>query len=145
MKVRPAALILNNGSVLTMRYQYGSEFLYVLPGGNPDAGEALPAALERELQEELQIKVEVGAMVMSGEVLEFGKKEDCLHCLFLGTLTEGVPEIDREHTTAESVEWIPLDRLQEVALYPNFAPYLTVGFSTDTCLYTGPLEQVYVG
>lgn len=145
MKVRPAALIVQNGSVLTMRYQYGTEFVYVLPGGNPDAGEALTEALARELKEELGIDVRVGNLVMAGEVLAFNKKEDTLHCLFWVDLdSDAIPEINQKETTAQAIEWIAFERLKEVRLYPNMAGQLSNSLSPDQFQYTGPLLQQFV-
>jgi len=144
MRVRPAALIVRDGAILTMRYQFSGESVYLLPGGNQDPGESLPAALERELAEELGIRVTVEEMLLAGEVLNFNGKEDTLHCLFRATITEGEPHLNPEHTSARSIDWLTCEQLRQVPLYPNFAPYLEAAQSSDSFTYTGPLEQVFV-
>lgn len=138
-------MILHDGTVLTMRYQYGEKFVYVLPGGNPDPGETLPEALARELSEELGVSAEVGSMVLAGEVLNFNAKEDTLHCLFEAHLDGQQPDIDPEHTSAQAIEWINLADLPGLNLYPNFAGQLAGYRGAGTFEYTGSLHQPYVG
>lgn len=145
MKVRPAALIIRDGAVLTMRYQYGDEFVHVLPGGNPDPGESLPEALSRELKEELGIEAGIGNLVLAGEVLDFKGREDTLHCLFLADITAGEPDLDWGHTTAQAIEWVPPGRLGEITLYPNFTSSLRASLAPGSFTYTGRLSQPYRG
>ncbi len=145
MKVRPAALIVREGAVLTMRYRYGSAYVHVLPGGNPDPGESLPDALCRELTEELGVGVTVGNMVLAGEVLRFRGGEDTLHCVFRADIGSGDPVLDRANTSAEAIEWISAARLGEINLYPNFTSRLIGDIFAGEFCYTGPLSQPYVG
>ncbi|MEU6622058.1 NUDIX hydrolase [Streptomyces litmocidini] len=57
IKVRVAALVFNGGEVaLIKRLKNGME-QYTLPGGNAEPGEPVPAALARELNEELGLDV----------------------------------------------------------------------------------------
>jgi 8-oxo-dGTP diphosphatase len=145
MKVRPAALIIREGAVLTMRYRYGSGYVHVLPGGNPDPGESLPDALCRELSEELGIVVTLGDMVLAGEVLHFNGREDTLHCVFRADITSGDPALNKVNTSAEAIEWIAIAQLGSINLYPNFATRLTGGIPAKGFSYTGPLRQPYLG
>ena len=39
MRIRPAALIIENNHVLFLRYDYAGGSKFALPGGNVDAGE----------------------------------------------------------------------------------------------------------
>lgn len=145
MKVRPAALIIREGAVLTMRYRYGSAHVHVLPGGNPDPGESLADALCRELSEELGIVTAVGDMVLAGEVLHFNGREDTLHCVFRADITSGDPALNKANTSAEAIEWIAFAQLGSINLYPNFATRLTGDIPAEGFSYTGPLQQPYLG
>ncbi len=51
-------LILHKNNILLARAQYTKK--YVLPGGGIDKGEAIDAALKREVREETGIEIEVG-------------------------------------------------------------------------------------
>ncbi len=145
MKVRPAALIIREGAVLTMRYRYGSGYVHVLPGGNPDPGESLPQALRRELSEELGISITVGDLVFAGEVLRFNNREDTLHCVFRAEISEGDPVLNKINTSAEALEWITEAQLGDINLYPNFASRLSGDIAAGEFRYTGPLQQPYLG
>jgi 8-oxo-dGTP diphosphatase len=119
MKVRPSIAIVENNKILLMRYRYGDTDVYNLPGGNVDKGEMLTETVVRELMEELGIEVEVGKMILSGDVIMPEGKEDVLHCVFEGKIITGKPILNPKETSALSVVWMPLVDLHELEMYPN--------------------------
>ncbi|MFN8353771.1 MAG: NUDIX domain-containing protein [Spirosomataceae bacterium] len=144
MKVRPAALIIERNHVLLMQYRYGNTDVFNLPGGNPDKGETLPQALERELREELGIEVEVGELVLAGEVILTQQKNDVLHCVFSTQIIGGIPILNPAETSALAVVWKPISTLSGLAMYPNVGAeiqrLMSIGFRTP---YVGRISQVY--
>ncbi|MCC2683450.1 MAG: hydrolase, partial [Paenibacillaceae bacterium] len=62
IRVRPTALIIENGSVLLIEYEENSQYHYNLPGGGAEPGETITDALKRELKEEASTEVEVGSI-----------------------------------------------------------------------------------
>jgi 8-oxo-dGTP diphosphatase len=139
MKVRPAALIEVNNHLLLMRYRYGESDVFALPGGNPDRGETLSQTLERELREELGVEIEVGRMVLMGEVSVVERKEDVLHVVFLARIVAGIPTLNATETTAHELVWKPLQILPDLNLYPNVGPQLlTLGEA-----YIGAINQPF--
>ncbi len=60
--VAAAVIIRSDGRVLVAQRQPGDTHggLWEFPGGTREAGETLPVALRRELQEELGIEIAVG-------------------------------------------------------------------------------------
>ncbi len=145
MRIRPAGLITDrHHAVLTMRYQYGASYVYVLPGGNPDPGETLAEALQRELWEELEVRAEIQELILMGEVLHFPGRTDTLHCLFRVFIGDQLPRINPENTSAKDIVWLAPEMLKEVTLYPNFSEQLKyAGASSPFPLYTGALQQTY--
>ena len=119
MKVRPSIAIIENNNLLLMRYHYGNTDVYNLPGGNVDKGETLTATVVRELREELGIEVEVGEMILSGDVIMPEGKEDVLHCVFEGKIIAGMPTLNPKETSALEVVRIPLVDLHNLEMYPN--------------------------
>jgi 8-oxo-dGTP diphosphatase len=138
MKVRPAVIIIQEESVLTMRYKYGETEVYALPGGNPDPDECLPEALRRELMEELGVKIEIGEMALCGEVLWGEMKKETLHMLFKAEIGEGLPILNPAETTALEVVWLPFSELEKRLMYPN------VGKDIQKYVH-GSLKSSYIG
>lgn len=145
MRCRPALVILENNHVLVMKYQYGSQFIYNLPGGNTDPGESFPETVARECLEELGIDVEVGPLMLMGEIAASEKRATSLHILFSGEILGGIPEIQPSETTALEVLWLPVSMLNEVHMYPNVGLALQdLIFTQSQGRYVGTIDQPWV-
>jgi 8-oxo-dGTP diphosphatase len=145
MKVRPSAMILNGESILTLRYNYGNVNVYALPGGNPDPGENLTDALERELTEELGISTKTGKMVFCGEVIWDEIKKETLHIIFESGITSGAPELNAKETTALEMVWLPFSELSHTILYPNVGKYLLSYIQgKPEPAHVGVIDQPYI-
>ena len=148
MKVRPSALIWrkNNSQieVLFMRYSYGGQDVFALPGGSAERGEVLPETIIREVREELGISIEVGEMILAGEMLLSQRNEDVLHVVFAVRTFTGTPTLNPDETTALDVIWKPINELENLNLYPNVGARLQPWFESASYLgYIGRIEQQY--
>ncbi len=140
MNIRPSILIEKDNKVLTMRYRYGNEDVFNLPGGNVEFGEGIKDTLIREMEEELDLEVIVGEMVCSCEVHLPTKQT--LHCLFEGAIIEGEPTLNAEETKALEVVWLPISELSNVNLYPSIAKHIQNWLYDDKPpLYLGQINQ----
>ncbi len=145
MRCRPALVLLENNHVLVMKYQYGEHFIYNLPGGNPDPGELLSETIARECMEELGIDVEVGQMLLMGQVSGTENRDDVLHILFEGELIGGIPELQVGETNAQEVLWMPIDQLSHVTMYPNIGMELTdLLITQQKGKYVGAIQQPWL-
>ena len=125
-----------------MRYCYGNTNIYNLPGGNVDKGEILTQTVVRELKEELGIEVEVGEMIISGDVIMPEGKEDVLHCIFEGKIIAGNPTLNPKETSALAVVWMPLVDLHTLEMYPNVGTKLQQFFLKEQKInYMGKIGQ----
>lgn len=142
INIRPAILIIENQQILTMQYNYGSQEVYNLPGGNLELGEHLSDALAREMQEELGVEVSVGGMILVGEVYFEERKKHTLHLLFEGIITAGIPTLNPKETSALAIKWLAINELEKVNLYPNLSKaiqdYLAGKLSNK---YVGKIDQ----
>lgn len=150
MKVRPSALIWRQfdgqTQVLLMRYSYGGQDVFALPGGNPDRGEILTQTVIREIREELGVSVDLGEMILAGEMLLSERNDDVLHVVFATRNLKGEPTLNPDETTALNLVWIPVADLDKLNLYPNIGAKLQPWFSSATYLgYIGRIEQQYFG
>ncbi len=124
MLVRPSIIIIEGNKVLLMRYKYGGNEVFALPGGNPGRNETLEKTLIRELKEELNLDIQIDRLAFMGEVILPGKREPTLHCAFLGSTTSGRAEINPGHTKALDFAWMDVNELDIINIYPNIGHYI---------------------
>lgn len=123
------AVIVQDGRLLVIRLedQYGDA--YVFPGGGQEKGEELKDAVARECLEEIGQAVDVGELLHIREYIgknhEFAEWDADVHqvefyfeCRLIdpkATIFEGSNPDDHQ----VAVEWIPLEELSKVRLYPK--------------------------
>lgn len=123
---RAAALIVRGGRLLLQSPTGVDE--YAVPGGQVMFGETAAQAIERELTEEIGVKAAVGEFLAVGELF-FPVGERTIHQLFLqfaatlpdDALTDDVTpglELGRDGGPKLRFEWVGIDRLREIPLYP---------------------------
>lgn len=130
IKIRVAALIANGDDIaLIKRVKNGTE-QYTVPGGNVDPGEPIPAALARELKEELNLDIEradaaprftwlIDAMVSRPGTTPPRK----LHMVFRLSISDHVRETlsPTEHDDTAGtghLVWLRWQEAKDMALFP---------------------------
>ena len=145
MRIRPAALIIENNHVLLLSYHYEAGTKFALPGGNVDSGENFDQTVRRELEEELGIEVEVGEMIAVGQVHATTDYDACLHVLFEGDIVGGIPALQPGETTANDLVWVPVDKMAELNIYPAFNDAILDFVHTGKKgHYVGTLKQIWL-
>ena len=145
MRCRPALVLIENNHVLVMKYQYGEQYIFNLPGGNPDSGELLSETIARECMEELGIDVEVGDMLVMGQVGGSEQRDDVLHILFEGELIAGIPTLQEGETNAIEVLWLPIEQITQVIMYPNVGEnLLDLILTHQKGKYIGTIQQPWL-
>ncbi len=140
MKIRPAVVVLENNRIMLLRYSYAEKNVYQFPGGNTEDIETLEQTLTRELQEELNLPISVGRLLLSAQVINTHKKQATLHCLFEGTiLNSSKPIINAAETSALEVVWMEIDQLSTLNLYPS------IGVKLIEIIKKGTFEHNYLG
>ena len=110
-----AAIIRDKGRIFATQRGYGPyKDGWEFPGGKIEPGETPEEALKREIREELDTEIEVGAPAgrVEYDYPEFHLSMDCFFCTLLsGSLTLKEHEAARWLSPAEldSVSWLPAD------------------------------------
>ncbi len=122
MRESARMIIIDKDKILLMhRVKDGKEY-YVLPGGGIEEGETPLIAVAREIKEETNLDVEVGPLMckLSGDMSGERKEHYFVAKSFSGDLALSGPEKERQSADNKySLEWIPLDRLGGLTLYPD--------------------------
>lgn len=90
--------------------------MWEFPGGKVEAGESDVAALIRECEEELGVRVDVGERVGEDVLLGHGR---ALLRVYLATLVDGEEPRALEHL---ELRWLAADEVHDVAWLPADAP-----------------------
>ena len=111
-----AALVERDGKILACQRKRGDRFelMWEFPGGKAEPGEALGAALARELEEELGVRAEIGRCVhrMRHQYAEMSAAVDLI--FFAAEIGGAEPQ----NLVFERIEWRELGSLPEL----NFLP-----------------------
>ncbi|WFR63339.1 NUDIX domain-containing protein [Paenibacillus amylolyticus] len=143
------AVIVQDGRLLVIRLedQYGTA--YVFPGGGQEKGEELKDAVARECLEEIGQAVNVGELLHIREYIgknhEFAEWDADIHqvefyfaCSLIdpeATIFEGSNPDDHQ----VAVEWIALEELSQIRLYPKTIGELLLQSGTSS-IYLGDLN-----
>lgn len=151
-RVRPSAkaLIIRNDRILLLKCQKGEHVYYNLPGGGQEFGERIDEALTRECWEEAGARIQVNKLVFVRDYISkhhsFSDSKTDVHQLELFFTCE---LLEPEHPTGGpepddyqiGVEWVPLEQLKQVNLYPKeLAKFLPVDTSHPTDVYLGDVN-----
>ena len=126
---RIGAIIIYNGRLLCEEGNWEGKTFWFVPGGRAELLETATETLQRELMEELDVELLNERLLFINENI-FGPPEKRQHELglyFLVTLPIGTTLYQTpvsfkriEDEKQLTFTWLPLERLEEVALYPAF-------------------------
>ncbi len=139
MRVRPSVIIRKDDKILLMEYNYGKDLVLGIPGGNPESKETMRGTVVREVFEELGIKIVLENLICVGDVIIDELKEGTVHMIFSGSIEEGSPNLNPDETTAKDLQWVDIEQLDSLNLYPN------IGKELKNYLLSGKSEEIYLG
>lgn len=124
------AVIIRDDAVLLIRYSDSSDMglgtWYALPGGRQRYGETLEETLDRECEEELGAKVSVGRLLFVREYIHArhelagtGRDQHKIELMFSCELQSEPGSAPESDTDQESTEWVSLDRMSEIKIFPT--------------------------
>jgi 8-oxo-dGTP diphosphatase len=116
MRIRVAAIIVDAGRVLLVSTKGGRPGYLVPPGGGVEEGEALAAAVEREVREEAGLVVQAGPLLAYRELRT--RRGLALELYFGARLVPTDPASGAD-TEGRQVCWVALDDLPTQPHFPE--------------------------
>ena len=132
------ALVIRDGRMLAIRLHDQDGDFYIMPGGGQNAGELLPAAVERDVAEETGIAVKAGdaVFIIEGEKGEESHRVDIVfRCEYLGE-TDAERHTDWNQT---GYDWLDIATLNKAPLYPSKLrrPIMNLAAGKEAPVYLG--------
>jgi len=119
--IRAAAIIIKNNKVLLVNSRYSDGEYYLFPGGGVESQETVEEAAVRETLEETGIKIEIKKLVHVNEyIFESEKNRISIAMFFLSEqIGKDSSKIINDNGKIQSIEWIDIDKLNTVTIYPK--------------------------
>jgi ADP-ribose pyrophosphatase YjhB (NUDIX family) len=120
------AVILRDDAVLMQKKQSSAKGIwYTLPGGGQDVHETLEAALVRECEEEIGVRVEVGELLTVADFYkrretEFPSTRHVMEIYFTCRVPDNYRPASGPHPDKHQIDvvWLPLAQLSQQPLFP---------------------------
>lgn len=119
VRVSAKGLVIRDGRMAAIRLRDENEEWFIMPGGGVEADELLTDAVEREIAEELGIKVRCGRLLFVIEGLRgesFHRIDMVFECEYVGEIEN--PQLHGD-TNQTGMEWLDISRLNTLPLYPS--------------------------
>ena len=139
LRVRVAAIIQENESLLMVRHRKGTNAYWLLPGGGVKYGETLPVALERELLEEACVNIDVGAMAFITDAISPDDDRHLIQISFQADICGGEVALGIDESVME-VKFISADEMDSLRIHPPINEELKNGILNGFAQ-----EQNYLG
>lgn len=150
IRVSAKAIIVENNKLLAAKKEDEEGFFYTIPGGGQNHSENLEQALMRECREEISVIVKMKRLLFIRDYIganhEFpehaARKVHHLEIMFEAEIISGTPQNGNEPDSGQlSVEWLPLDELENFRLYPEaLIPHLKNFSSIKEAIYLGDVN-----
>ncbi len=128
IRVSAKAIIVNDNKLLAAKKEDENGFFYTIPGGGQNHSENLEQALVRECREEISVEVKMKRLLFIRDYIganhEFpehaARRVHHLEIMFEAEIISGTPQNGSGPDNGQlSVEWLPLDELENFRLYPK--------------------------
>ncbi len=117
-RIRAAAAIIRDDSLFLVRHEKDGRGYWMLPGGGVHWGEAIGAALCRELIEETGYEITMGPLLLVKESIHPQGERHLVHLIFRAHITGGSPQPSQDPRVVEAA-WVPLADFPALEFRPD--------------------------
>lgn len=118
-RIRVAAVIVENDTLLLALHEKSGQRIWVLPGGGVVPGETMTDALRRELREELGLEIIPRHLVHLCESIDPRGSRHLIQAAFLcDRFSEEVPRATGEDPRVVDARFMPLESLASLIMHP---------------------------
>lgn len=143
-RIRVAALIRREGSILLVRHRKEGRDYWLLPGGGVEYGESLAEALAREVREETGLEIGVGDLILVNDSIPPDKARHTVNLVFQAVEMGGSLRSGRDERVQEAA-FLPIEDLASLTVFPDIRRELREildGYSRCKSLYLGNLWRL---
>ena len=138
IRVSAKALVFKDECMLAIRLRDKDGEFFIMPGGGQHPGELLPAAVEREVEEETGIKVQAkdAVFIIEGAEGEQHHRVDIVYqCDYIGSDNS----MSHPDTNQVGYDWLRIETLNHAPLYPSKLrrPIMNLFQGKETNIYLG--------
>jgi 8-oxo-dGTP diphosphatase len=139
IRIRTAAVIIEEGRVLMVAHKKLDDVYWLLPGGGVEYGEPLDRALKREINEELGISIEVFEPVIICDSIDPSGTRHILNICFKCKRLPGELKLGDDNRLFD-FKFLTVNEIKEARMYPPLTDEISKimeGASTD--IYAGSM------
>ncbi len=122
-RIRVAAIIVKDESVLLVRHEKQGRTYWLLPGGGCEYGESVGEALVRELKEEANLDIRVGDLVIVNDSIPPDGHRHVLNLYFTAEVAGGELKCQSDERLKEAA-WVPVSEVSGLTFYPDIREHL---------------------
>lgn len=125
LRVRVAGYIQNQeGKILLIKQKKRNKDYWLLPGGGIEFGESAPAALIRELKEELNLDTNVGDFLMLNENIDPRGERHLIQLVFRASILPESAPIKLSDSAVIEFCYFTLDEMKKLEMRPDIRDHL---------------------
>lgn len=140
-RIRVAAFIRREQSILLVRHRKDGRDYWLLPGGGVEYGESLADALTREVREETGLDIELGDLILVNDSIPPDLARHTVNLVFQAAEKGGTLRSGHDERLQEAA-FLPIEALDSLIVFPDIRRELREhfkGYSRRKSLYLGNL------